>query len=59
MYMIINFPPTDSVIFDNKNAFLRNKKVYYNVLISVPTRDLNIIDGPTEDSKPAACTANL
>ena len=48
---------TDSVIFDNKSAFLRNKKVFYDVLISVPTRDLNIGDDDlTDDTVAAACS---
>ncbi|XP_026747586.1 SEC14-like protein 2 [Trichoplusia ni] len=40
-------PATYSIIFDNKSAFLRSKKVYYHVIITVPTRDLNISDEPT------------
>ncbi|XP_028173650.1 SEC14-like protein 2 [Ostrinia furnacalis] len=43
-------PSTYSVIFDNKNAFLRSKKVFYHVLISVPAKDLNISDMPEDDN---------
>ncbi|KAJ2952861.1 hypothetical protein O0L34_g7226 [Tuta absoluta] len=35
-------PATYSVIFDNKSAYLRNKKVFYDILITAPLRDLNI-----------------
>ncbi|XP_049867086.1 SEC14-like protein 2 [Pectinophora gossypiella] len=47
----VSGPATYSVIFDNKNAFLRNKKVFYDVLITVPTRDLDISAEPEEEKK--------
>ncbi|CAB3239128.1 unnamed protein product [Arctia plantaginis] len=37
--MAVTGPATYSVIFDNKNAFLRNKKVYYDLLLTVPSKD--------------------
>ncbi|KAI5641758.1 CRAL/TRIO domain-containing protein [Phthorimaea operculella] len=46
-------PATYSVIFDNKSAYLRNKKVFYDVMITVPLRDLNI----SGDLDEAASTA--
>ncbi|XP_022819667.1 SEC14-like protein 2 [Spodoptera litura] len=58
--MAVNGPATYSVIFDNKSAFLRSKKVYYDVLISVPTRDLNISDDLTDEIQTAAaCSTAL
>ncbi|KOB74636.1 CRAL/TRIO domain-containing protein, partial [Operophtera brumata] len=53
----VSGPATYSVIFDNKSAFLRSKKVFYDVLISVPTRDLSIISVPDENTAPAATSA--
>ncbi|XP_004930377.1 SEC14-like protein 2 isoform X1 [Bombyx mori] len=47
-------PATYSVIFDNKNAFLKNKKIFYDILITVPTRDLNINDEPDDHNEPVA-----
>ncbi|CAG5051254.1 unnamed protein product [Parnassius apollo] len=41
-------PATYSVVFDNKSAYLRNKKVFYNVLISIPEKDLNLTDVPED-----------
>ena len=52
--MPVKGPATYSVVFDNKNAFLRNKKVYYDLLISVPSRDLNMSDEPDDSCEPAA-----
>ncbi|XP_072943763.1 SEC14-like protein 2 [Epargyreus clarus] len=51
-------PATYSVIFDNKSAFIRSKKVYYDVLIAVPTRDLNMSDEPEEDIAKTASAAS-
>nr|XP_026489889.1 SEC14-like protein 2 [Vanessa tameamea] len=50
----VSGPATYAVIFDNKSSFLRNKKIFYDVLITVPARDLNIDDSPEE----LAATAN-
>ncbi|XP_046964903.1 SEC14-like protein 2 [Vanessa cardui] len=50
----VSGPATYAVIFDNKGSFLRNKKIFYDVLITVPARDLNINDSPEE----LAATAN-
>lgn len=56
----VNGPATYSVVFDNKSAFLRNKKVFYDVLIAVPTKDLNISDEPVDDCTPStAKSTNL
>ncbi|XP_023934938.2 SEC14-like protein 2 [Bicyclus anynana] len=52
----VSGPATYSVIFDNKNSFLRSKKVYYDVIISVPERDLNMSDEP-EDLEAASAVA--
>ncbi|XP_034840328.1 SEC14-like protein 2 [Maniola hyperantus] len=52
----VSGPATYSIIFDNKSSFLRNKKVYYDVLISIPERDLNMSDEP-EDVAPASTAA--
>ncbi|CAG9585130.1 unnamed protein product [Danaus chrysippus] len=49
-------PATYSVIFDNKSSYLRSKKVYYDVLISVPERDLNMTDLPEDQIPTEACT---
>ncbi|CAH0721961.1 unnamed protein product, partial [Brenthis ino] len=43
-------PATYSIIFDNKSSFLRSKKIYYDVLIAIPSRDLNINDSPDEEA---------
>ncbi|XP_047528050.1 SEC14-like protein 2 [Vanessa atalanta] len=50
----VSGPATYAVIFDNKSSFLRSKKIFYDVLITVPARDLNINDSPEE----LAATAN-
>ncbi|XP_075969908.1 SEC14-like protein 2 [Anticarsia gemmatalis] len=55
----VSGPATYSVIFDNKSAFLRSKKVYYDVLIAVPTKDLNISDDPDDNKLPAACSTAM
>ncbi|XP_014371048.2 SEC14-like protein 2 [Papilio machaon] len=47
-FLPVTGPATYSVIFDNKSAYLRNKKVFYDVLISVPERDLNMSDEPED-----------
>lgn len=44
----VSGPATYSVVFDNKSSFLRNKKIYYDILITIPSRDLNINDSPEE-----------
>ncbi|XP_026329153.1 SEC14-like protein 2 [Hyposmocoma kahamanoa] len=41
-------PATYTVIFDNKSSFIRSKKIYYDVLIAVPSRDLEITDEPED-----------
>lgn len=50
----VSGPATYSVIFDNKSAFLRNKKVYYDVLIAVPSRDLDMSNEPEEAEEATA-----
>ncbi|XP_013146261.1 PREDICTED: SEC14-like protein 2 [Papilio polytes] len=47
-FLPVSGPATYSVIFDNKSAYLRNKKVFYDVLISVPEKDLNMSDEPED-----------
>ncbi|XP_059057009.1 SEC14-like protein 2 [Achroia grisella] len=49
-------PSTYTVIFDNSGSYLRSRKVFYDVLITIPTRDLNISDEPDDSNpeKPAA-----
>lgn len=44
------FPFSDSVIFDNSSAFLRNKKVFYNIIVANPARDLTISDVPEDEA---------
>ncbi|KAJ0180732.1 hypothetical protein K1T71_004136 [Dendrolimus kikuchii] len=55
--MPVTGPATYSVIFDNKSSFLRSKKVYYHVLIAIPSRDLNISDEPEEAEEAVASSA--
>ncbi|XP_053625554.1 SEC14-like protein 2 [Plodia interpunctella] len=53
----VSGPATYSVVFDNKNAFLRSKKVYYDVVVTDPSRDLNISDMPEETTDPVASSS--
>ncbi|XP_045532260.1 SEC14-like protein 2 [Pieris brassicae] len=46
--MPVTGPATYSVVFDNKNSFLRSKKIYYNLIISIPERDLDMTDLPED-----------
>lgn len=46
------------MIFDNKSAFLRSKKVYYDVLITIPSRDLDISDELEQAEEAIASCAN-
>ncbi|OWR52276.1 SEC14 protein 2 [Danaus plexippus plexippus] len=51
----VSGPATYSVIFDNKSSYLRSKKIYYDVLISVPERDLNMTDMPEDQIPTETC----
>ncbi|CAK1545137.1 unnamed protein product [Leptosia nina] len=46
--MPVTGPATYSVIFDNKSSFIRSKKIFYDVLISIPERDLNMMNLPED-----------
>ncbi|XP_011561304.3 SEC14-like protein 2 [Plutella xylostella] len=48
--MNVTGPATYSVIFDNSSAFLRNKKVFYNIIVANPARDLTISDVPEDEA---------
>ncbi|CAH2232350.1 jg19153 [Pararge aegeria aegeria] len=48
-------PATYTIIFDNKGSFLRNKKVYYDIIMTMPERDLNMSDDP-EDLVPSGAS---
>ncbi|XP_038215832.1 SEC14-like protein 2 [Zerene cesonia] len=59
--MPVTGPATYSVVFDNKSSYLRSKKIFYDVLISIPSRDLNMTDVPEDelaDLKIAASSSN-
>lgn len=42
-------PATYTVTFDNSNAYFRNKKIYYDLVIANPGKDLNTSDIPEEE----------
>ncbi|XP_026757927.2 SEC14-like protein 2 [Galleria mellonella] len=44
-------PSTYTVIFDNSSSYLRSRKVFYDLLITIPTRDLNISDEPDDNRR--------
>ncbi|VVC88847.1 unnamed protein product [Leptidea sinapis] len=52
--MPVTGPATYSVVFDNKSSFLRSKKIFYDVLISIPSRDLNMTDMPEDIDTPSS-----
>ncbi|RVE43239.1 hypothetical protein evm_012119 [Chilo suppressalis] len=53
----VSGPATYSVMFDNSNAFMRSKKVYYDLVIAVPAKDLDTSDIPEDDASSSNSTA--
>ncbi|GBP40960.1 SEC14-like protein 2 [Eumeta japonica] len=51
-------PATYTVIFDNSHSRIRSKKVFYNLLITMPISELNISDMPDDGEAASSSTPN-